>query len=59
MEDCSPITTPMVVVCKLRNDDESPEADQKLYRSMIGNLLYLTTSRPYIMLEVGLVARYQ
>ena len=26
---------------------------------MIGSLLYLTTSRPYIMLVVGLVARYQ
>jgi hypothetical protein len=26
---------------------------------MIGNLLYVTTSRPYIMQVVGLVARFQ
>jgi hypothetical protein len=35
------------------------EANQTLYRSMIGILLYVTTSRPDIMKIVGLVARFQ
>jgi hypothetical protein len=35
------------------------EVDQKLYRYMIGSLLYLCASRPNIMLSVGMCARYQ
>ena len=41
MEDCSPVTTPMVFGWNLCKDDESLEVDQKSYRSTIGNLLYL------------------
>ena len=33
--------------------------DSSLYRSMIGSLLYLTTSRPNISYSVGVSARYQ
>jgi hypothetical protein len=49
----------MVTSCKLRKDDESKEADQRLYRSMIGNLLYVTCSRPDVMQVVGQVERFQ
>jgi hypothetical protein len=59
MEDCKPVSTPMVIGCKLSKDDESKEADQRLYRSMIGILLYVTTSRPDVMQVVGQVARFQ
>jgi hypothetical protein len=59
MEDCKPVSTPMVTGCKLRKDDESKEANQRLYRSMIGILLYVTTSRPDVMQVVGQVARFQ
>jgi hypothetical protein len=45
--------------CKLRKYDESKEANQRLYRSMIGILLYVTTSRPDVMQEVGQVAIFQ
>jgi hypothetical protein len=33
--------------------------DQKVYRSMIGSLLYLCVSRPDIMLSVCMCARFQ
>jgi hypothetical protein len=59
MEGCAPVSTPMVTGCKLRKEDESKEANQTLYRSMIGILLYVTDSRPDIMQEVGLVGRFQ
>ena len=59
MEYCKPMSTPMITGCKLCADNGSPDIDQKLYRSMIGSLLYLNASRPDIMLVVGLVARYQ
>lgn len=49
----------MITGCRLRKDDTSPEVDQKLYRSMIGSLLYATASRPDVLHAVGLVGRYQ
>jgi hypothetical protein len=59
MEDSKPMGTPMVTGCKLIKDDDSPDVDQSSYRSMIGSLLYITTSRPDIMHVVGMVGRYQ
>ena len=40
-------------------DDEGEPVDTKLYRGMIGSLLYLTASRPDLSLSVGICARYQ
>jgi hypothetical protein len=59
MEYCKPITTPMQTNCKLSKDDDSKSTDQRKYRSMIGILLYVTTSRPDVMKVVGHVARFQ
>ena len=59
MEDCKPVSTPMIIGCKLSKDYDSKEVDQNLYRSMIGSLLYVTMSRPYVMQAVRLVARFQ
>ena len=59
MEDCKPILTPMVTGCKLSIDDSSKDVDQRLYRSMISSLLYVTASRPNFMQAVGQVARFQ
>ena len=59
MEDSSIVSTPMVVGCKLRKDDISPDVDQRTYRSMIGSLLYITTSHPDIMHVVGMVGHFQ
>ena len=59
MEDCKPVNTPMITGYKLRKDDESKEVYQKLYISMIGSLLYVTASRPYVMQAIGQVARFR
>jgi hypothetical protein len=48
MEDCKPVTTPMQTSCKLRKDDDSMSIDQRKYKSMIGSLLYVTTSIPNV-----------
>jgi hypothetical protein len=53
MEDCKPVTTPMQTGCKLRKDDYSKSIDQRKYRSMIGILLYVVGSRPYVMQAIG------
>ena len=59
MEDSKPLGTPMVTRCKLRKNDDSPNVDQRSYRSMIGSQLYITTSHPDIMHVVGMVGRFQ
>lgn len=59
MEDNKPVSTPMVIGCKLSKLDESPEVEQTLYRSMIGSLLYLTTSRLDIVQTVCMVEIFQ
>jgi hypothetical protein len=59
MEDCAPVSTPLIIGYNLNKDDESPKENQTLYNSMIGILLYVKTSRPNIMQTVVLVARFQ
>jgi hypothetical protein len=59
MEDCKPISPPMVTRCKLSKEDESKEANQTLYKSMIYIHLYVTTSRLDVMQAVELVGRFQ
>ena len=43
----------------LSSDENGKAVDQKLYRGMIGSLLYLTVSRPDIMFSVCMCARFQ
>ncbi|GJV83610.1 putative ribonuclease H-like domain-containing protein [Tanacetum coccineum] len=43
----------------LLKDEEAEDVDVHLYRSMIGSLMYLTTSRPVIMFDVCACARFQ
>ncbi|TYK30678.1 putative gag-pol polyprotein [Cucumis melo var. makuwa] len=44
---------------KLTKDNDGAEVDHKLYRSIVGSLLYLTASRPNIAYAVGIYASYQ
>jgi hypothetical protein len=50
---------PMPTKVQLDLSEGEKRVDQKVYRSMIGSLLYLCASRPDIMLSVGLCARFQ
>ena len=56
LEDSKVCNTPMTTTTKLDKDDQGKSVDIKLYRSMIGSLLYLTASRPDIMFSVCLCA---
>jgi hypothetical protein len=59
MKDAKPIKTPMGTNGHLNLDTGGKSIDQKVYRSMIGSLLYLCASRPDIMLSVCMRARFQ
>ena len=58
-EDAKPAKTTHDKEKPLVNDESGKEVDVHLYRSMIGSLMYLTTSRPDIMFAVCACARYQ
>jgi len=59
MENLNGAKTPSQLKCDLHLDPTGKEVDQKVYRSMIGSLLYLCASRPDIMFSVGMCARFQ
>lgn len=59
MEECAPVSTPMIVRCKLSMDDESPKLNSTLYSSIIRSLLYLTVSRSNILQVLGTVEIFQ
>ena len=59
MESSKEIGTPMNPACRLDKDEEGNSIDQKLYRGMIGSLVYLTASRPDILFSVCVCARFQ
>ncbi|GKB25591.1 putative ribonuclease H-like domain-containing protein [Tanacetum coccineum] len=52
-------TTPIESNKPLVKDEDGVEVDVHEYRSMIGSLMYLTTSRPDIMFAVCACARFQ
>jgi len=59
LDNASHKRTPAATHLKLSKDENGVVVDQSLYRSMIGSLLYLKTSRPDITFVVGVCARYQ
>ena len=59
MDDAKAISTPMETSGSLDSDASGNMVDQKIYRSMIGSLLYVTASRPDVMFSVCMCARFQ
>ncbi|GJV04746.1 retrovirus-related pol polyprotein from transposon TNT 1-94 [Tanacetum coccineum] len=59
MDKCDNIGTPMATKPKLDADLSGTPIDQTRYHSMIGSLMYLTSSRPDIVQVVCYCARYQ
>ncbi|GKD96262.1 putative ribonuclease H-like domain-containing protein, partial [Tanacetum coccineum] len=52
-------STPMETNKALTKDKDGEDVDVHLYRSMIGSLMYLTSSRPDIMFSVCACSRFQ
>ncbi|GJV42149.1 retrovirus-related pol polyprotein from transposon TNT 1-94 [Tanacetum coccineum] len=58
MESCDPVGTPIEIKDKLDFDQNGSPVDATKYRSMIGAIIYLTSSRPDIVYATCLCARY-
>ncbi|XP_020425835.1 uncharacterized protein LOC109950637 [Prunus persica] len=58
MKDCKSVAIPLVVNEKLCKEDGSEAANESEYRQIVGSLLYLTATRPDVMLASSLLARF-
>eukprot|EP00253_Pinus_taeda_P034810 PITA_34810 len=58
MTNCKPAPTPFLSGVRLEDGGDTPLVDSTLYRQLVGSLLYLTHSRPYLSYAVGAVSRY-
>ena len=59
LKSTSSVRTPISPNVKFIVDLLGKNVDSFIYRSMIGGLLYLTTSKPNISYSVGVCAKYQ
>nr|GFA31314.1 retrovirus-related Pol polyprotein from transposon TNT 1-94 [Tanacetum cinerariifolium] len=59
MNSCDSVDTPMVDRLKLDEDLSGTLVDETRFCSMVGSLMYLTASRPDLVIAVCICARYQ
>ncbi|GJV94384.1 hypothetical protein Tco_1545961 [Tanacetum coccineum] len=59
MESSDLVDTPMVEKSKLDEDTQGKAIDPTHYHGMVGTLMYLIASRPYLTFAVCMCARYQ
>ncbi|XP_050902735.1 uncharacterized mitochondrial protein AtMg00810-like [Lathyrus oleraceus] len=58
MDDTNLVGTPMECGSKLSKHENGEIMDPTLYKSLVGSLRYLTSTRPNILYVVGFVSRY-
>ena len=57
MLDCKSMATPMDTNLKLLFDESSELVDMTRYKNIIGALIYLTNTRPYICFVVNTLSQ--
>eukprot|EP00253_Pinus_taeda_P001445 PITA_01445 len=58
MEDCRPMSTPMITNWKKLHASGSELVDPTLYRQLIGSLMYLVNTRPDICFAVNTMSQF-
>ena len=58
MTECTPTHTPLPEGLSLSKESNTPPVDPKLYRMLVGKLLFLTKTRPDITHAVSVVSRF-
>ena len=58
MMNCKSMSTPMTMNLMLLGDTTSERVNATLYRRMIGLLMYLMNTRPYICFAVNTLSQY-
>ena len=58
MEDCRPMDTPMVTNLKKVVTSDSELVDPRIYKKLIGSLMYLVNTMPYICFIVNALSQF-
>eukprot|EP00253_Pinus_taeda_P034602 PITA_34602 len=58
MEDCRPMSTPMITNWKKLHASDSELVDPTLYRQLIGSLMYLVNTRPDFCFAVNTMSQF-
>jgi hypothetical protein len=58
ISECKSMNTPMETKLKLLVDTSSELVDDTLYRRIIGSLISMTNTRPYICFSVNILSQY-
>ena len=58
MSNCKVAPTQVIIGLKLSKDDDGSIVDPTLFKRIVGRLMYLTATRPYIMYGVSLISRF-
>jgi hypothetical protein len=58
MEDCRPMFTPMITNWKKLSASDIQLVDSTIYRQLIGSLMYLVNTRPYIFFSVNILSQH-
>jgi hypothetical protein len=58
MTGCKPISIPLEQNVKLSANEGDLVEDTTMYRRIVGNLIYMTITRPYLSYAVGVVSQF-
>jgi len=58
MMSCKPISIPLEQNVKLNVDEKDLVDDTTMYRCIVGSLIYMTITRPYLSYAVGMVSQF-
>ena len=56
--NCKPTKNPIGIGRELIKEDMGSNVDPNLFKILVGNLMYLTTTRPYIMYASNSIPRF-
>jgi hypothetical protein len=58
MTSCKPISIPLEQNVKLNANEGDLVDDTTMYKHIVGSLIYMTITRPYLNYEVGMVSQF-
>ncbi|MCI03553.1 hypothetical protein A2U01_0024593 [Trifolium medium] len=58
MDNCNKVCSPIVPGCKLAKNENGKASGARLYKQMVGSLMYLLATRPDLAYSVCVVARF-